>query len=50
MSACRAARRFSRVLGRSGPRVVHVLTLRTADEVDDQVRAWLTEAYLHASG
>jgi Domain of unknown function (DUF5655) len=41
--------RFSRVLGRSGPRVVHVLALRTADEVDDQVRDWLTEAYLHAS-
>jgi hypothetical protein len=29
--------------------VVHVLSLRDADEVDDQVRDWLTEAFLHAS-
>ena len=33
----------------TGDRVVHTLSLRTADEVDDQVRDWLTEAYLHAS-
>ncbi len=42
--------RFSRVLGRSGPRVIHVLLLRGADEVDGQVRDWLTQAFLHASG
>jgi hypothetical protein len=34
----------------AGPRVVHVILLRGADDVDDQVRAWLTEAFLHASG
>jgi hypothetical protein len=44
------APRFSRVLGRGGPRVVHVLPLRTAADVDDQVRDWLTLAFLHASG
>ena len=41
--------RFRRVLGPAGPRVIHVLLLRTADEVDDQVRDWLTQAFLHAS-
>jgi len=29
--------------------VVHLLLLRDAEEVDDQVRDWLTEAFLHAS-
>ena len=43
-------RRFSKVLGPSGPRVVHLLPLRDAAEVDEQVRGWLTEAFLHASG
>jgi hypothetical protein len=42
--------RIARVLGPAGPRVVHVILLRGADDVDDQVRAWLTEAFLHASG
>ena len=28
-----------------GGRHVHVVNLREADDVDDQVRAWLTEAY-----
>lgn len=41
--------RFARILGRNGPRVFHVLLLRGPEEVDDQVRAWLTEAFLHAS-
>jgi hypothetical protein len=42
--------RISRVLGQGGPRVVHVLLLHAAEDVDDQVRGWLTEAFLHASG
>jgi len=29
--------------------VVHLLLLREADDVDEQVRGWLTEAFLHAS-
>ena len=41
--------RFARVLGPGGPRVVHVLLLREPDDVDDQVRRWLTEAFIHAS-
>jgi hypothetical protein len=41
---------ISRVLGQGGPRIVHVLLLRGAEDVDDQVRGWLTEAFLHASG
>jgi uncharacterized protein DUF5655 len=41
--------RIARVLGPGAPRVVHVLLLRAADEVDTQVRDWLTEAFLHAS-
>ena len=42
--------RITRVLGAGAPRVVHLLLLRDAEEVDDQVRGWLTEAFLHASG
>lgn len=42
-------RRFSQVLGPGAPRVVHVLLLREAEDVDAQVRGWLTEAFLHAS-
>jgi hypothetical protein len=30
--------------------VVHFLMLRDASEVDKQVRGWLAEAFLHASG
>ena len=41
--------RFSRVYRAGGSRIVHVIALRDVDEVDDQVRGWLTEAYLHAS-
>jgi hypothetical protein len=41
--------RFSRVLGHDAPRVVHLLLLREAEDVDEQVRDWLTEAFLHAS-
>jgi len=29
---------------------VHLLPLHDAAEVDEQVRGWLTEAFLHASG
>ncbi len=41
--------RFARVLGPGGPRVVHILLLRQPEDVDDQVRRWLTEAFIHAS-
>lgn len=41
--------RFARVFGPGGPRVAHVLLLRDPSEVDDEVRGWLTEAFLHAS-
>jgi hypothetical protein len=41
--------RISRVLNPGAPRVIHVLLLRDAAEVDPQVRDWLTEAFLHAS-
>jgi hypothetical protein len=41
--------RISRVLGNSASRVVHLLLLRDADDVDELVRDWLTEAFLHAS-
>jgi hypothetical protein len=30
-------------------RIVHVIPLRAPGEVDDEVRGWLTEAFLHAS-
>jgi hypothetical protein len=44
-------RRFAKVLGAAaGPRVVHFLMLRDAAEVDEQVRGWLTEAFLYSSG
>ena len=41
--------RISRVLGNSASRVVHLLLLREAGDVDEQVRDWLTEPFLHAS-
>ena len=41
--------RFARVFGPDGPRVVHILLLRQPEDVDDQVRRWLTEAFIHAS-
>jgi Domain of unknown function (DUF5655) len=42
-------RRIARVLPGSADRIVHVLSLRSVDDVDDSARGWLTEAYLHAS-
>lgn len=42
--------RFTRVLGHTTPRVVHFVILHDAGEVDGQLRGWLTEAFLHASG
>jgi hypothetical protein len=41
--------RFARIMDRDGPRIFHVLLLRGPEEIDDQVRDWLTEAFLHAS-
>lgn len=40
--------RFSRRMRISTDRVAHVVRLTSVAEVDDQVRAWLTEAYLAA--
>ena len=42
--------RIARVYEPAAPRVVHMIFLHEPDEVDDQVRDWLTEAFLHASG
>lgn len=39
--------KIARHLGGSGGTVHHVVNLRTPDDVDDDVRNWLTEAYLH---
>ncbi|MCU1343902.1 MAG: hypothetical protein JWL70_168 [Acidimicrobiia bacterium] len=44
-----AAGRVSRELRVSADRVVHVIKLASVDDVDDQLRQWLTEAYFHAS-
>ncbi len=41
--------RIAKVCAPAAPRVVHILLLREPADVDDQVRAWLTEAFLHAS-
>ena len=41
--------RFARIFGPGGGRVVHILLLREPEDVDDQVRGWLTEAFIHAS-
>lgn len=38
--------RLARKVYSSGSRHHHVVNLRSADEVDDVVRGWLTEAYL----
>jgi hypothetical protein len=38
--------RMARKVYSSGHRHHHVVNLRTPEEVDDEVREWLTEAYL----
>jgi Domain of unknown function (DUF5655) len=40
--------RITRRVVPSGASYWHVVNLRTADEVDDEVRDWLTESYLAA--
>ena len=40
--------RVSRIVHQSGSSVFHQVPLRTPEDVDDQVRAWLSEAYLAA--
>jgi hypothetical protein len=42
--------RVLRTIRISADRVIHVVRLGDAAEVDDQVREWLTEAYLVAGG
>lgn len=42
--------RVVRRIGLAGGRTVHVVRLASREEVDDQVRGWLTEAYLAAGG
>jgi hypothetical protein len=37
--------RLSRKVQNDGSRFWHVVNLRTPDDVDDTIRAWLTEAY-----
>jgi hypothetical protein len=41
--------RVARTINVSATRVVHFVKLVTVDDVDDQLRAWLTEAYDAAS-
>jgi hypothetical protein len=41
--------RISRVIRVGGTRVVHQMVLRTVDDVDDEVRGWLAQAFEHAS-
>jgi hypothetical protein len=41
--------RIARVLPPIGDRFVHIVKLTSADDFDDQVREWLTEAYDEAS-
>jgi hypothetical protein len=38
--------RIARVYEGSGSRAAHFIDLRTAEDVDDDVRNWLTEGYL----
>lgn len=42
-------RRIARILDPDRPRPVHVILLRTPQDVDDQIREWLTEAFAFAS-
>ena len=37
--------RIARVLPAGADRVVHMINLISVDQVDDQLREWLTEAY-----
>ena len=38
--------RFFRYVKISSDRIVHVLRLTSVDDVDDEVKQWLTEAYV----
>jgi len=40
------SRRIARKVEPAGSRYWHTVNLREADDIDDQVRDWLTEAYL----
>lgn len=42
--------KIARRMKGSGPKTYYVVNLRTADDVDDVVRGWLTEAYLESIG
>lgn len=42
-------RRIARRIRLSESRTVHVIRLRSVEDVDDEVRNWLTEAFLFAS-
>ena len=37
--------RFARILPVAADRIVHMIKLTDADQVDDQLRGWLSEAY-----
>ena len=40
--------KIARIMGNGGRAVYHVVNLRGPEDVDDDVRAWLTEAYLES--
>lgn len=42
--------RIARTVGVSADRVVHVIKLTRVEDVDQQLRGWLTEAYDAATG
>jgi hypothetical protein len=44
----RSSPRVARTIRTSADRVVHVIRLAAVDEVDDELREWLTEAYVAA--
>jgi hypothetical protein len=41
--------RFTRKVAPWGGRYYHFVNLRSASDVDDEVRSWLTESYLYVS-
>lgn len=44
-----SSRRFTRKVALWNGRYYHFVNLRSADDVDDEVRTWLTESYLYVS-
>ena len=42
--------RISRTIPTNGPRTHHALRITSPEDIDDDVRSWLTEAYFELSG